>query len=295
MDNNNIMKYIPIALALAASLSSCAETTKPVPDRFDDTSRAPGHATDLMNQAYGAGSQQTLDLFLPAAVSTKTPVLIMLHGGAWTMGGKQYTDQSARDLRDSGFVVANVDYRYVSDAVHATDLLEDIDEAVQFVEGLAVKYQYAPQGYHLSGISAGAHLALLYCYQSTRRFRSVTALCAPTRLDDPKALAFLSANNLVRNVERLAGAKYERNGSNRAFTEVSPYAFAKSLPTLLIHGDADPLVPVDQSKELYALLQQKSIESRLLIMPGKGHDVGMNQPDSERKILGEISQWIRMH
>jgi len=251
---------------------------------------------DLMHLQYATAKQNTLDLFLPKTYTEKTPVIILIHGGAWMMGGNEYTDKTAKDLRDRGFIVANIDYRYVSETVHGKDLLMDIDKAVTFVQKQAKDYHFATTGYNMSGISAGAHLALLYGYTTTKNIKSIAVLCAPTQLDDPKRLAELQQHDLVKNVELLADATYILGKQpNSKFTNVSPYAHIKQIPTLLFHGDKDDLVPYAQSAFMYESLQAKGVPSKLVTMTGKGHDCGMNQPDSEKQVLDEITNWVNQY
>ncbi|AWI25390.1 alpha/beta hydrolase [Flavobacterium pallidum] len=245
---------------------------------------------------YGTDKQQNLDLYLPATIDAKTPVIILLHGGAWMMGGNEYTAKHAGDLRDRGFVVANVDYRYVSKDVYFIDLLTDIESAMDYLYQNADKYHYAKAGYHLVGISAGAHLALLYGYTTVKKVKSITALCAPSRLDSEEALRFIEKNGLLHNIEWLANASYPGKGKpGKAFTTISPYSQIENIPTLLIHGTKDTLVPYQQSVDLLALLQRKKVDSRLITMEGKRHDVGMNQQDSEKIVLDAIVDWINTH
>ena len=251
---------------------------------------------DLMHLQYATAKQNTLDLFLPKTYTEKTPVIILLHGGAWIMGGNEYTDKTAKDLRDRGFIVANVDYRYVSETVHGKDLLMDIDKAVTFVQKQAKEYHFTTTGYNMSGISAGAHLALLYGYTTAKSIKSIAVLCPPIQLDDPKRLADMQKHNLVKNVELLADATYVLGKQpNSKFTNVSPYAHIKQIPTLLFHGDKDDLVPYAHSVFMYESLQAKGVPSKLVTMTGKGHDCGMNDADSEKQVLDEITNWVNQY
>ncbi len=251
---------------------------------------------DLMPQRYGKFPQNTLDLYLPKAVTQKTPVIIMLHGGAWIMGGNEYTVKTARDLRDRGFVVANVDYRYVSDSVHCKDLLSDIDNAVTFMKKASATHHFKRSGYHMSGISAGAHLALLYGYGHKDNIKSMAVLCAPTRLDDPTEIEFVQNLGLLHNIELLADAKYIPGKElDKKFTEISPYANITPIPTLLFHGDKDQLVPYRVAPFMLQKLQVQKVPSKLITMKGKNHDCGMNQPDSEKVVLDGIMDWVRRY
>jgi acetyl esterase/lipase len=251
---------------------------------------------DLMLQRYAEFPQNTLDLYLPQSITEKTPVIIMLHGGAWMMGGNEYTAKTARDLRDRGFVVANVDYRYVNDSVHCKDLLTDIDKAVNFMKSASKKYHFKNSGYHMSGISAGAHLALLYAYTSKQDIKSIAVLCAPTKLDDVSELEFIKNNSLIHNIELLADAQYIPGQKlDKKFTDISPYANIKPIPTLLFHGDKDDLVPYRVAPFMLQKLQAAKVESKLITMKGKGHDCGMNQADSEKVVLDNITGWVKQY
>ena len=66
------------------------------------------------------------------------------------------------------------------------------------------------------------------------------------------------------------------------------YGISKSTPpTLIIHGEADTLVPIQQSERYLAALQAAGVESRLDRRPGKGHGwAGMEQD------LAIIAEWF---
>jgi acetyl esterase/lipase len=253
-----------------------------------------GQTKSFPHLAYGKSSQQVLDLYIPDGDLIDVPVVILLHGGAWSMGGLEYTSKHAQDICNKGFVVANVDYRYVSDKISYKDLLADINKAVTYVSDVSNKYGYAKNGYHVVGISAGAHLALLYGY-TNKNVKSITAMCAPSRLDSPEVLEFLKKTGLFDIIEKLAGTKINANGPNPALTAISPFSTISKIPTLLIHGDADPVVNVSQSQNLYAELKDKGIETKLIIKEGKGHDVGMNSPETEAQNIKDITEWILQH
>lgn len=58
-------------------------------------------------------------------------------------------------------------------------------------------------------------------------------------------------------------------------------------PTLIVHGDADIDVPVDQSKHLYDTLQSKK---EIEIIPGAGHD--FSRPEDFDQMIGRIAAWL---
>lgn len=248
---------------------------------------------DISGLSYGASSQEVFDLFLPKDLNPQTPLVIFVHGGAWSLGDRFFTDSHARKLRDKGFVVANIDYRYVSETLSGEDLEQDVSRAITKVRDLGKEYGFASSVYHLVGISAGAHLALMHAYKNTALVRSVTSICGPVRLDTPEILDFIAAHGLLPVIELLAGSKYEGGQPNARFTAISPYSLANKVPTLLIHGTADPLVPYQQATFMASVLSEKKMKSKLIPIEGANHAAGMDQPESENKNLEEIAAWIK--
>lgn len=253
-----------------------------------------GQTNYFPHLSYGKSSQQIWDLYVPNGNLKDMPVVILVHGGSWSMGGLEYTNKHALDIANKGFVVANVDYRYINDTISAKDLLTDIDAAIKYVSKTSGKYGYAKKGYHIVGISAGAHLALLYGY-TKRNMKSITALCAPSKLDSPEVLELRKNSGHLDIIEKLAGAKINPSGNNVAVTKISPFSNISNIPTLLIHGNADNVVDVSQSQNLYNELKRKGIETKLIIREGKEHDVGMNTPETEIQNIKDITDWILQH
>ena len=73
----------------------------------------------------------------------------------------------------------------------------------------------------------------------------------------------------------LIGGPIQENDELSALADPITYVDADDPPFLILHGDADPLVPHCQSELLYEALQAAGVESRLLIVPGGGHGRGM--------------------
>jgi acetyl esterase/lipase len=59
------------------------------------------------------------------------------------------------------------------------------------------------------------------------------------------------------------------------FVRANASTYGLDPPFLILHGDADPLVPHCQSELLYEALQDNGVESTLVIVPGGGHGDGM--------------------
>ncbi len=63
--------------------------------------------------------------------------------------------------------------------------------------------------------------------------------------------------------------------------EVSPiyWISPQTPPTLIIHGDADALVPIEQSQRFIDKLNELKIPAQLVIRPGKNHGWPDMEPD----------------
>lgn len=65
---------------------------------------------------------------------------------------------------------------------------------------------------------------------------------------------------------------------------------ARSAPALLIHGDADALVPLDQSSRMVDALEAAGVPARLVVKPGHGHGWGDMAQAFER-----FADWFDEH
>lgn len=92
--------------------------------------------------------------------ATGLPVMIFVHGGAWTMGDKSYVDLKPDYFNRSGFVFISVNYR-LSPAFVFPVQPEDVASAVAWVHAHIENYGGDPEKIFLMGHSAGAQLVAL--------------------------------------------------------------------------------------------------------------------------------------
>lgn len=152
-------------LALLPSLASAqADTAIAAPLR---NAAPPAHK--LADVPYGADRRQRLDVYLSAAPaaavprSPAAPVLLMVHGGAWSMGDKAHgrvVEEKVARWVPRGWVVVSANYRLLP----AADVLQqarDVASALAFVQRSAAQWGADASRVVLMGHSAGAHLAAL--------------------------------------------------------------------------------------------------------------------------------------
>ncbi len=66
----------------------------------------------------------------------------------------------------------------------------------------------------------------------------------------------------------------------------------RTAPTLLIHGDQDPLVPIEHSRRMLAALQREGVESRLLVIEGGAHGF---TPEQSAISVPAMVGWFEQH
>ena len=135
-------------------------------------------ATTTPDISYDRGSPphkaslNALDVHVPDTPSrAPRPVVVMVHGGAWSHGSKESFEQNkARALTDAGYVVVNINYRLSPHGLFATwrpgrirhpDHVHDVAEAVGWVHDEIARFGGDPDRIALLGHSAGAHLVSL--------------------------------------------------------------------------------------------------------------------------------------
>jgi len=81
------------------------------------------------------------------------------------------------------------------------------------------------------------------------------------------------------------------------YWERSPLAHIKraNTPTLIIHGAADPRVPISQSQEMYTALKWKGVPAQFVTYPREGHGVAerAHQEDFMRRVIGWFEQYLK--
>ena len=204
------------------------------PVRKDPPSRLP----------YGNEPSQFVD-FHRAAGPGPHPLAIMIHGGFWRARYDLHHAGAFCDaLAAAGFTTANLEYRRVGEPGGGwPGTLDDVKTAVAFARDQATAFDADAARTIVLGHSAGGHLALWVAAEIPTLAR-VVAL-APVA-DLPLAHSLALSNCAV--AEFLGGAPHE-------FPE--RYAFADParptpVPRILLHGDADTIVPIELSRRFAA-------------------------------------------
>jgi acetyl esterase/lipase len=181
----------------------------------------------------------------------------------------------------------------------------NVKTGIRYVKQHATEYQIDPERLGLTGASAGGHLATLAAVapeegnpdasapqlRYSTKVKAAAIFFPPTDfLDwDGKPADFRTLGDLLF----LGGAQghSEQEIKDRA-AQISPArrVTGHPIPFLLIHGDADPLVPLQQSQKMVAALKAAGGSAELIVKKGGGHP-WMTIPE-EVKIMAD---WFDLH
>ena len=258
------------------------------------TNRPPANAAPLPASAKvlrdieyvpGGHDRQKLDLYLPAQTNPPLPLIIWVHGGAWRAGSKD--NCPAVRFVAQGYAVASVNYRLSQHAVFPAQI-EDCKAAVRWLRAHAKDYGLDPNRFGAWGSSAGGHLvALLGTTGDVKEFDAGSNLEISSRVQ--AVVDFFGPTDLLRMAaqsgsnsrmdhnasdspeSQLIGGTLQENKEKAAKASPITYVTRDDPPMLLVHGDADPLVPFQQSEELYQALRKAGVEATLYLVKGGGH------------------------
>lgn len=232
-------------------------------------------AKSLQNESYGTDSEQQFDIYLPKARDFNTPVLILIHGGFWSAGDKSDLDPWINLLQPTwqNYAIVNTNYRLasVSNNQHPTQL-NDIESLINYLDSVKGDYTIS-NNYFLVGVSAGAHLSLLYSYlkNTGNRVKAVCSIVGPTDFTDPY---YTSPDSFFNTAGSLfLGATYIDQPD--IYEEASPVSHVDSMdpPTLLFYGGQDVLVPPSQANRLTEKLFEANVYYEYTLFEEAGHNL----------------------
>ncbi len=229
-------------------------------------------ATSYLDVQYGADQQQKLDIYLPAMRDLQTPLIVIIHGGGWSGGDKSDFTPFIAELqrRMPGYAFANLNYRLATKTGNYFPVQEnDVVSAMKFLKDKASSYVIS-RNFITVGISAGAHLGMLQAYKHQDVLKPIGMVSFYGPADLPR-LFVNSDPSIPWTLKNVANATLQTNPT--IFSESSPinYVSAEAPPTLLLHGDADTLIPLEQATLLHEKLDAMGIRNDLVVYPGAGH------------------------
>ena len=274
------MKTIPLAL-LIALLTLTADSKLLAQD---------SSYSQVTNLVYAEvhGTGLLLDIFTPTGKANGLGIVDVV-------SGSYYSDR--RKIRDhtlAGLYRIFCSHGYTVFAIRpgsksrytGAEMETHVKLGIRYVKQHATKYAVDPNRLGLTGASAGGHLAVLAAITPEEAKPDARD---PLQTFDTKVAAagiffpptdLLDWNGKPANLEIvgdllfLGGAKGHSEEEIRERARLlSPAQLVKgpTIPFLLIHGDADPLVPLQQSQKLVEALKAAGSSAELIVKAGGGH------------------------
>jgi len=248
----------------------------------------------LENVNYGSHERHKMDVFLPADRNTsKTKILVMIHGGGWIGGDKSDFDiildrNNIEELKKQfpDIAVFTLNYRLATATTNQYPAAEqDIKSAMDFIFNNANSYQVNANATYILGGSAGAHLAALYTVKNpSSRLIGTIGISGAYEL---KSL-YTDGNDEARTVlETFLGGTPDTKAEN--YFNASPFNFVKPATTkyLLLHGTGDDLVPISQANKFETELKNKNINVKTFYYSG-GHGIPPEHLEQGIEIIKEF-------
>lgn len=114
----------------------------------------------IENIKYGSDIRQKFDVYISKRKLKNSPVLFLVHGGAWMSGDKSSTRMVLNKVNywcQKGFVVVSTNYRFAP-KVSITTQIQDIIQAVNKAQTIAHEWSADKNKFVLMGHSSGGHL-----------------------------------------------------------------------------------------------------------------------------------------
>ena len=250
------------------------------------------------NILYGTvnGHDLKLDLYLPMDI-TNPPLLIWVHGGAWRSGSKERVLTTA--FVEQGYAMASVDFRLSGDAMFPAQI-HDIKAAIRFLRGNAMSFGYDASRIGILGTSSGGHLvALVGTTNGHDNLEGTVGDYLDQSSDVQATVSYFGASNLttilkqstphglsvrVPALDLLLGGQPEEKESLARLASPVFHVDATDPPMLLLHGDQDPQMPINQSHELHNAYKERALQVQFEVVHGAAHG-GEQFSDEQRTEL----------
>jgi acetyl esterase/lipase len=249
----------------------------------------PSGFTSQLNVVYTTAKdwEGKMDIYLPSKDKAPTPVVINIHGGGWNKGVKE-SQTGFNTFFKAGFAVANIEYRLTGQAT-APAAIEDTRCAIAYLVKNAKALNIDVNRIVIMGGSAGGHLALMGgLLGNDHRFD-----CNCPGVDNMKVAAIIDKYGISDvwdwGYGKVIKSKSARNwlgiyADDEKFAKsVSPiyYVDKNSPPVFIVHGDADPTVPYQQSVDLYKKLKAAGVETEFITVTDGLHGKFEKEKNSE--------------
>ena len=273
------------------------------------------------NVVYGmlSGLALTMDVYHPKDPNGRG--IVHLTGSGWHgLLGYDSAEQKASNqvkifggkLVEAGYTVFALNHRLAPTFKYPAHL-EDAQRAIRFIRHHAGQFEIDPYRMGAVGGSSGGHMTSLIGYldgagdpddpdpvnRETSRLQAIVPWAPPTDLPLMNA-TFGSPSFSSFFGMRLFDRDPKTSLQYKTYHQASPivHVTRDDPPTMLIHGDADDLVPLEQSEILMKALDQAGVPSKLVVVPRGGHGASFpgkasTSPDYLTATVEWFDKWLK--
>ncbi len=243
------------------------------------------------------GMALTMDVFKPKENANGAAVIWTVSGG-WFSSHAHINLDFLRELLSRGYTVFAVVH---GSQPHFTvpEAVADMNRAVRYIRAHAEQFGIDANRLGISGGSAGGHLSLMIgaagtpgdaqsddaVEKASSRVQAVACFFPPTDFLNYGTPGFEWLNQGPKDplrapfdfkewdAERKYFAPVSETRRREIAREISPahHVSSDDPPTLLIHGDKDYLVPIQQSELMIEKFKQAGVPCELVVKPGDAH------------------------
>jgi len=289
----------PLLLLILAFVCGCRQQPRRI------APPPPPSAAVERDIVYGvAGGQQLLLDVYRCPSPGLHPAVLLIHGGGWYSGDKAESTALGQRLTALGFTCFALNYRLTPAFRHPAQV-QDCARAARWVRAHAAGYAVDPARLGAWGDSAGAHLALMLGViqpdgfpdktdpnrRLSARVQCVVDFYGPAEFRSPARWPLVA----LRAAHSFFGGWPD--GRSKLAADASPAAHvtAAASPTLLVHGERDILVPLQQSELMKAALDKAGVENRFITVPGAGHNLQGASAETINETNAIAAQWLKNH
>jgi acetyl esterase/lipase len=298
--NRHLLAFASLLVAMTAAAP--AQNRPPQPS-------VPGGVKAYRDLAYieRGHERQKLDLYLPEKTDGPVPVILWIHGGGWQSGSKDMCLPLRQGYVAKGYAVASIGYRLSGDAIFPAQI-QDCKAAVRWLRAHAKEYGIDSGRFGAWGSSAGGHLVVLLGTSGGVRewdrgphpdqSSAVQAVCdfyGPTDLtifvNTPGYESH--ARSESPEAKLLGGAVADVPAKARQANPIT-YVTEDDPPFLIVHGDGDRTVPLNQSQLLFEALNKVRVPAHFHTIKGAGHgDPGFSDEKIDAMVTAFFDRTLR--
>ncbi len=253
---------------------------------------------------YGGGANPLMmHIVYPAeAPAEGLPLLMWVCGGGWECCEPQNRLADLSYFAHRGYIVCLITYRISNTAIFPAQII-DVKTAIRFIRKNAKKFRANPDRIAVMGDSAGGHLVSLAGLAPDKpeftgdQWEGVSDKVQAVidwygvvdffgLAGEEADLSALPGNNCVA---KLFGCELDKKMDLIHLANPIEYVSPDAPPFLIVHGDEDPLVPLQCSIDLHNKLEAAGVPVELVIVKGAGH---ATIEFSQEKLLKRIADWL---